>query len=64
MGDNRDQMLALLDRMTPGDMPQFEPALVKAQTEFAGLAGRGRQAHDRHQRRRPLAADGGDARRA
>ena len=61
VGDNRDQMLALFDRMTPGDMPQFEPAFVKAQTEFAALAGRGGQAHDRHQRRRPLAADGGDA---
>ncbi len=37
VGDNRDQMLALLDRMTPGDMPQFETAFVKAQTEFAAL---------------------------
>ena len=25
MGDNRDHMLALIDRMTPGDMPDFEP---------------------------------------
>jgi Mg-chelatase subunit ChlD/uncharacterized membrane protein len=37
VGDSRDQMLALLDRMTPGDMPDFEPAFAKAQQEFAAL---------------------------
>ena len=58
VGDNRDQMLALIDRMTPGDMPQFETAFQsRRRLEFSKLAGRGRQAHDRHQRRRPLAAD-------
>jgi len=30
VGENRDQMLAVLSRMTPMDMPQFEPGLVLA----------------------------------
>ena len=29
VGDNRDAMLALIDRMTPGDMPEFEPSLIR-----------------------------------
>jgi uncharacterized membrane protein/Mg-chelatase subunit ChlD len=33
----RDQMLAKVDRMVPGDMPNFDPAMVKARTAFAGL---------------------------
>jgi Mg-chelatase subunit ChlD/uncharacterized membrane protein len=37
VGSNRDQMLARLDRMTPGDMPQFDPAMLKAQRGFAQL---------------------------
>ena len=35
VGQNRDQMLARLDRMTPGDMPDFEPAMVLAKQGFA-----------------------------
>jgi hypothetical protein len=34
---NRDKMLALLDRMTPGDMPDFDPAMQLAQVAFARL---------------------------
>ena len=34
---NRDRMLAPLDRMTPGDMPDFESSMVMARTEFANL---------------------------
>src|SRR5262249_19614123 len=37
VGPNRAQMLARLDRMTPGDMPTFESSMVMAQREFAGL---------------------------
>jgi uncharacterized membrane protein len=35
VGSNRNQMLARLDRMTPGDMPDFEPAMVLAKQGFA-----------------------------
>ncbi len=35
VGGNRQQMLARMDRMTPGDMPDFDPAMVMAQKEFA-----------------------------
>ncbi|NLX96434.1 MAG: VWA domain-containing protein [Rhodopirellula sp.] len=35
VGGNRQQMLARMDRMTPGDMPDFDPAMVLAQKEFA-----------------------------
>jgi uncharacterized membrane protein len=34
VGQYRDQMLARLDRMTPGDMPNFEPAMVLAKQGF------------------------------
>ena len=37
VGGNRQQMLARLDRMTPGDMPDFDPAMVMAQKEFARI---------------------------
>ncbi len=37
VGDNRDAMLALIDRMTPGDMPEFETSFIKAQQAFAAL---------------------------
>ena len=33
VGRNREQMLARIDRMTPGDMPDFKPA------DVAGLLG-------------------------
>jgi uncharacterized membrane protein len=38
VGGNRQQMLARLDRMTPGDMPDFESSLVMARNEFSQLA--------------------------
>lgn len=37
VGGNRQQMLARLDKMTPGDMPDFDPAMVMAQKEFARI---------------------------
>ncbi len=37
VGGNRDGMLARLDRMTPGDMPQFDPSMVLAERGFARL---------------------------
>ena len=37
VGPARNGMLAKLDRMTPGDMPQFDPALKMAANSFAGL---------------------------
>ena len=37
VGANRNQMLARLDRMTPGDMPQFDPAMVMARDAFKKL---------------------------
>jgi len=37
VGPARRGMMARLDRMTPGDMPQFDPALKMAAASFAGL---------------------------
>ncbi|MFV2068829.1 MAG: VWA domain-containing protein, partial [Pirellulales bacterium] len=37
VGPSRKKMLARLDRMTPGDMPQFDPALQMAAASFAAL---------------------------
>jgi uncharacterized membrane protein len=37
VGPNRNIMLARISRMVPGDMPQFNPAMVLAQQGFAGL---------------------------
>ena len=34
VGSNRAKMLARLDRMTPGDMPNFDPAMVMANRAF------------------------------
>jgi uncharacterized membrane protein len=34
VGQFRDQMLTRLDRMTPGDMPEFEPSMVLAKQGF------------------------------
>ena len=56
VGSNRKKMLAYLDRMTPGDMPTFDPAMVMAREGVRRAARRRRQTHDRHQRRRSLAA--------
>jgi uncharacterized membrane protein/Mg-chelatase subunit ChlD len=35
--DNRNKMLGYLDRMIPGDMPQFDPGLRKAESDFRQL---------------------------
>ncbi|MEX2559954.1 MAG: VWA domain-containing protein, partial [Pirellulales bacterium] len=35
VGGQRDQMLGRVDRMIPGDMPFFDPGLIKAQQGFA-----------------------------
>ncbi len=35
--DNRNKMLALIDRMTPGDMPDFDPTMQMALRGFNGL---------------------------
>ena len=35
VGPNRRQMMAKVDRMTPGDMPEFNPAMKMAQKAFA-----------------------------
>jgi Mg-chelatase subunit ChlD/uncharacterized membrane protein len=37
VGDNRDRMMARVDRMTPGDMPDFDPALKMALRGFQGV---------------------------
>ncbi len=37
VGDLRDQMLARLDRMAPGDMPDFEPSMRMALASFVKL---------------------------
>ncbi len=37
VGRNRAQMLARIDRMTPGDMPEFESSLLKARIGFGNL---------------------------
>lgn len=39
VGPKRKHMLAMLDQMTPGDMPQFEPAMKMAAAGFASLQG-------------------------
>lgn len=37
VGQNRRMMYGAISRMMPGDMPQFNPAMVKAQQSFAAL---------------------------
>ncbi|MCE5267577.1 MAG: VWA domain-containing protein, partial [Planctomycetaceae bacterium] len=37
VGPNRDQMMARLDRMTPGDMPDFDPTMALAARGFSQL---------------------------
>ncbi|NQT12532.1 MAG: hypothetical protein HQ582_07285 [Planctomycetes bacterium] len=38
VGGNRQQMLSRLERMTPGDMPDFDPSMVLAHKAFTALA--------------------------
>ena len=37
IGQYRNKLLAAVDRMTPGDMPDFEPAMLLAEQGFASL---------------------------
>jgi uncharacterized membrane protein/Mg-chelatase subunit ChlD len=37
VADNRNQMLARIDQMTPNDMPQFGPSVIMAAQAFAGV---------------------------
>lgn len=37
VGPNRDKMLGRLSRMTPGDMPDFNPSLIMARKAFSQL---------------------------
>jgi uncharacterized membrane protein len=37
VGENRDKMIARLDRMMPGDMPDFDPTMKMALRAFNGL---------------------------
>ena len=37
VGQNKDKMMARLGRMTPGDMPEFDPSLKMAVASFAKL---------------------------
>ena len=39
MGQYRNKLLGAVDRMIPGDMPDFEPAMLLAEQGFAGLQG-------------------------
>ena len=55
VGGNKRRMMALLGRMTPGDMPDFDPSLKVGRRQFSQLHRSRRQAHDRDQRRRPFA---------
>ena len=37
VGQDRNKMIAYIDRMTPGDMPQFDPAMLMAAKGFSKL---------------------------
>ena len=50
-------MLRAIDRMTPGDMPDFDPSLQMALRGLRNVPDAMTQAHHRHQRRRPDPAD-------
>ena len=56
IGTGRSSMLRAIDRMTPGDMPDFDPSLQMAMKGLNAVQGRDEQAHRGHQRRRPDAA--------
>ena len=56
IGLGRHSMLRAVDRMTPGDMPDFDPSLQMAMKGLNARPGRDEQAHRGHQRRRPDAA--------
>lgn len=48
VGPNRNQMLARLNRMAPGDMPQFDPAMRKSLAGFNALQGQGANVAIKH----------------
>ena len=56
VGANRQMMLAQIDRMAIGDMPDFDPSMKKAVAGLAGARMR-EQAHDHRQRRRSCGAE-------
>ena len=64
IGGNKAAILAQIDKMTPGDMPDFDPALQMAHNALTDPEeGAGDQARHHHQRRRPAvhaANPGGD----
>ena len=53
IGSGQNSMLRAIDRMTPGDMPDFDPSLADGHEGAEQRPGRDEQAHRRHQRRRP-----------
>ncbi|MBI1246961.1 VWA domain-containing protein [bacterium] len=48
VGPNRNQMLARLNRMTPGDMPQFDPAMKMSLAGFNAIQARGANVAIKH----------------
>ncbi|GAA4435366.1 VWA domain-containing protein [Bremerella cremea] len=48
VGPNRNQMVAKLNRMTPGDMPQFDPAMRMSLAGFNAIDARGANVSIRH----------------
>ena len=40
IGQHRNKLLAAVDQMIPGDMPDFEPAMLLAEQGFIGLQGK------------------------
>jgi uncharacterized membrane protein len=45
IGNNQNRLLAAVDSMTPGDMPQFDPAMQRAFRAFQGVAGKAAVKH-------------------
>lgn len=45
IGTNQNKMLAAIDKMTPGDMPDFDSAMKKAFSGFQALAGKAAVKH-------------------
>jgi len=48
VGPNRNQMLVKLNRMAPGDMPQFDPSMRKALAGFNAIQARGANVAVKH----------------
>ena len=58
IGGGRAAMLRAIDRMTPGDMPDFNPSLLMAARALRQKTDAMTKHIDHHQRRRPDPADG------